>query len=76
MEFNWRRLVVNEYGTTYIWMIAIILVVLKNLWLSGHYQPGDPLVWTLWALFGLVSVAYAVARYLKKARILSEEAAR
>ena len=74
MEFNWRRLVVNEYGTTYIWIIALILVVLKNIWLGGHYQTDDPLVWTLWALFGLVSLAYAVARYLKKARILTEEA--
>jgi len=31
-------------------------------------------VWTLWALLALVTVGYFLARYLKKARILTEEA--
>jgi len=74
MEFNWRRLIIKEYGTTYVWMVAMILVTLKNVWLSGHYSPGNPLVWTLWVLLGLVTIGYLLARYLKKARILTEEA--
>jgi protein-S-isoprenylcysteine O-methyltransferase Ste14 len=74
MEFNWRRLIIKEYGTTYLWMVAMILVTLKNVWLSGQYAPGNPLVWTLWALLGLVTSGYLLARYLKKARILTEEA--
>jgi protein-S-isoprenylcysteine O-methyltransferase Ste14 len=73
MEFNWRRLIIKEYGTTYLWMVAMILVTLKNVWLSGQYQPGHPLVWTLWSLLALVTILYLLARYLKKARILTEQ---
>jgi len=37
MTFNWRRLLVKEYGTTYTWMIAMILLIVKNHYLHyGH----------------------------------------
>ncbi len=65
-RFNWPRLVTAEYGSTFIWLAATILVTLKNVWLNGEYDHGRPLVWSLWALFIAVSFAYAVARFLKK----------
>ena len=66
MRFNWRRLVTAEYGTTYIWMAAIILLALKNLWFSGGYQEHQNSARALWTLLLLVTVAYGIARYLKK----------
>jgi hypothetical protein len=73
MQFNWRRLVTAEYGSAYIWLAAMILVRLKNLWLNDQYQSGRPAVLTLWSLFALVSLAYAVARFLKKTGRLQNE---
>ncbi|MEO8426690.1 MAG: isoprenylcysteine carboxylmethyltransferase family protein [Verrucomicrobiota bacterium] len=73
MRFNWRRLITAEYGSTYIWLAAIILVTLKNVWLSGEYQSGRPLVWSMWMLFVIVNLAYAVARFLKKSGLLNSE---
>src|SRR6266498_2859568 len=65
-RFNWPRLVTAEYGSTFIWLAATILVTLKNVWLNGEYDHGRPLVWSLWALFIAVTLAYGVARFLKK----------
>ena len=74
MEFNWRRLISAEYGSTFIWTAAMTLVVLKNVWLAGDYRSGNHLVQALWAALALVTLAYAVARYLKKTGKLSEPA--
>ena len=30
MEFNWPRLVVKEYGTTYMWITCSILLIMRN----------------------------------------------
>jgi protein-S-isoprenylcysteine O-methyltransferase Ste14 len=73
MRFNWRRLITAEYGSTFIWLAAIILVTLKNVWLNGDYQTARPLVWTLRVLFVIVTLAYAVARFLKRSGLLKSE---
>jgi protein-S-isoprenylcysteine O-methyltransferase Ste14 len=70
MEFNWQRLIVKEYGTTFAWTAGLLVLVMKNLWRSGNYTPNSPLILWLAASLGLVVVAYVVARYLKKSRIL------
>jgi len=75
MRFNWRRLVTAEYGSAYIWMAAIILVQFKNLWLRGQIQNSQPLVIWLCSLFGVVTVAYGIARYLKKSGALQPDRA-
>ncbi len=71
MHFNWRRLITAEYNSAYIWMAAILLATLKNLWFAGVYSIRSPVVQTLWLMLFLVSVAYAVARYLKKRGMLA-----
>ncbi len=70
MRFNWRRLVTVEYGSTYIWMAAIILVALKNVWLDAETKVPVGVVWMLGSLLLSVSTAYAVARYCKKSGLL------
>lgn len=70
MQFNWRRLITAEYGSAYIWMAAVILVQLKNLWMLGLYQNSDPLTISLWSLLAVVTFAYCIARYLKKSGML------
>jgi protein-S-isoprenylcysteine O-methyltransferase Ste14 len=74
MRFNWRRLITAEYGSAFIWIAAIILVTLKNLWLSGEYRTERSIVWGSWILLVLVTLAYAVARFLKKSGALTGEA--
>lgn len=70
MHFNWRRLISAEYGSAYIWLAAIILASLKNLWFGGGYDIHKLPVQALWFSLVLVSLAYAFARYLKKRGML------
>ncbi|MSU35417.1 MAG: isoprenylcysteine carboxylmethyltransferase family protein [Pedosphaera sp.] len=70
MRYNWKRLITAEYGSAYIWMAAILLASLKNRWFAGEYDIHDSNVRTVWSLLALVSVAYMVARYLKKRGML------
>ena len=70
MQFNWRRLITAEYGSAYIWMAAMILVQLKNLWLRGKYHESHQSVIWLWSLLAAVTLAYLIARYLKRSRII------
>ena len=72
MRFNWHRLIRKEYGSTYIWLAGIILVTLKNIWLSGDYRHGGSLETTLWVCLALVTVTYAVARFMKKRGLLKD----
>jgi protein-S-isoprenylcysteine O-methyltransferase Ste14 len=65
MRFNWRRLITAEYGSAYIWMAAVILVALKNAWQHGH-PGGSAFVVLLGIAFVLLSLAYLMARVLKK----------
>lgn len=72
LQFNWRRLINAEYGSTFVWMLAVILVTLKNIWLHDDYQSSQTLVTVLWSLLGVVTLAYAIARYLKKSGRLED----
>lgn len=72
-RFNWQQLISTDYGSAYIWMAGIILASLKNLWFGGRYDFHRPTVQALWLSLLLVSVAYAVARYLKKRGMLETD---
>lgn len=72
MRFNWRRLIKKEYGSTYYWLVGIILVTLKNIWLNGDYRHGGSVETALWLSLVLVTVGYAVARFMKKKGLLKE----
>jgi len=73
MSFNWRRLITAEYGSTFTWLTAVILVTLRNIWQHGEYQTARQFVITLWIFLGVVIFAYALARFLKKSGRLNDE---
>jgi hypothetical protein len=70
MEFNWRRLLTAEYGSTAGWMGGMTLVALQNVWIAGDYSHRDPFVVALWILSPIIAFAWCLARYLKKSGIV------
>jgi protein-S-isoprenylcysteine O-methyltransferase Ste14 len=70
MRFNWPRLIVKEYGTTYTWVICMIALVMKNYYMQYGRGTDKTVILILTLLFAFVTVLYAVARYLKKSRRL------
>ena len=71
MEFNWRQVLIREYTTTYIWLSAAVLLVMKNL----AAAPNDGLFEAYWgwgvALLGALLVAYVTVRTLKIRRVIT-----
>jgi len=66
MTFNWRRLLVKEYGTTYAWTTAMIALILKNQYLLYGREISGRAIRTAALAFAAVTVFYAVVRFLKK----------
>lgn len=70
MTFNWQRLIVKEYGTTYTWIICVIALIMKNYYMQYGREADKTVILILSLLFAFFTVLYAVARYLKKSRRL------
>ena len=66
MTFNWRRLLVKEYGTTYAWITVMILLIVKNQYVHYGHEVSRPVLWIASSLFIAVTIFYALVRYLKK----------
>ena len=72
MTFRWRRAVLKEYNTTYIWTAAAVLVTAKTLYQAGDRALLDDLQPLLITIFVLLTLGYALIRYLKKSNRLAE----
>jgi len=72
MRFNWKRYVLKEYNTFYVWIGGIILLLLLKYpeLTSGDTEKRNRL---LVVLIPLVILAYLITRYLKKSGRLTED---
>jgi len=70
MQFNWRRLIVKEYGATYLWITCMILLIMKNQYFLYGHKVNKNVLLTLSLSFFIVTLLYAVARYFKKSKRL------
>jgi protein-S-isoprenylcysteine O-methyltransferase Ste14 len=70
MQFKWRRVIIREYNSTYIWMTGAVLIVMKHFYLHDDqfdFHKNLPVFISI--LIGLL-LLYFIARYLKKSRKL------
>jgi protein-S-isoprenylcysteine O-methyltransferase Ste14 len=68
MEFKWKRVIIREYNSTYIWMTGAVLIVMKHFYFHDEqfdFKKNLPL---FIAILVLLMILYLVARYLKKSR--------
>ena len=71
MEFSWKRVLIREYTTTYIWLSGAVLVAMRNLAQSpdnSFYR--DHWQWGGYALGGLLTI-YLVIRTLKIWKVIT-----
>jgi membrane protein DedA with SNARE-associated domain len=65
MAFNWKRWILKEHTTQFIWLIGITLILLLNYpELTGHNTDCRNL-W-LGIVLGVLALIYVLIRYLKK----------
>ena len=70
MQFKWKRVIIREYNSTYIWMTGAVLIVMKHFYFHDHrfdFKKNLPMFISILVLFLLL---YLFARYLKKSRKL------
>jgi protein-S-isoprenylcysteine O-methyltransferase Ste14 len=70
MEFKWKRVIIREYNSTYIWMTGAVLIVMKHFYFhvdQFDFKKNVPVF--VGVLVGLL-LLYLFARYLKKSRKL------
>lgn len=71
-RFDWQRVIRKEYGSAWAWITAVLVL---SYWERFAVEGADvahadrPLLLAVW---GAATVAYAVARFLKKTRRLQE----
>jgi len=71
MRFDWKRLIRKEYGSTFTWLtVALALLVRENVAWRGWDASRPLVVERVLPAWGVVVLAYVVARTLKKTRRL------
>jgi protein-S-isoprenylcysteine O-methyltransferase Ste14 len=65
MEFNWKRWILKEHTTQFIWLIGITLLLLFNYPHLTGYSETKRNLWT-GILLGALLLIYLLIRYLKK----------
>ena len=69
MAFNWRRVILKDYASAYTWMMTVLLLLgYESLRAGAVESTWLPLLVAALALTG----SFLLARWLKKARILTE----
>jgi protein-S-isoprenylcysteine O-methyltransferase Ste14 len=72
-SFNWRRLVVKEYGSTFAWTAGVLLIIAWNRWRYHEYGSTANLLPILASFLATDIVVWGVARYCKKAEIITAD---
>jgi protein-S-isoprenylcysteine O-methyltransferase Ste14 len=65
MEFNWKRWVLKEYTTQFIWLAGIVLLIIRL------YQIEDIKTNSVYSIV-ILAIGYAIVRYLKKSGKMKE----
>jgi protein-S-isoprenylcysteine O-methyltransferase Ste14 len=65
MEFNWKRWVLKEYTTQFIWLAGIAMLIIRL------YQIEDVMTNSVYAVI-ILAIGYGIVRYLKKSGKMTE----
>jgi protein-S-isoprenylcysteine O-methyltransferase Ste14 len=65
MEFNWKRWVLKEYTTQFIWLAGIALLIIRL------YRIEDVMTNSIYSIV-VLAIGYAIVRYLKKSGKMTE----
>lgn len=69
MTFNWRRVILKEFNTSFIVFLGILLIFMKNMYITDKEMFSCCLPYSI-ALFIILVVVYLTILYLKKSKKL------
>ena len=70
MEFRWRRVLIREYTTTYLWLSAAVLIAMRNLAALGDSAFLEQGRWGF-SLLGALALLYLLTRTLKRRGVIT-----
>jgi protein-S-isoprenylcysteine O-methyltransferase Ste14 len=70
MTFKWRRVVIREYNSTYIWMSGVVLIIMKHFYFNDDRFDFTANLPLLAGILVALLCLYLFARYLKKSKVL------
>jgi uncharacterized membrane protein len=68
MDFNWKRVMIKEYTTTYIWLTGAVLLVVKNLYEEKGVEVVQHSVMLFVISLLLLLTGYLLVRFMKKSK--------
>ena len=76
MRFDWRRVVLKEYGATFAWITTFLGVILWEHFARDGYAGLAGVARPVGVVWGIALVGYATARFLKKTGRLKSPSAK
>ncbi|MCC6319416.1 MAG: isoprenylcysteine carboxylmethyltransferase family protein [Gemmatimonadaceae bacterium] len=73
MTFNWRRVILKEYGSAAYWMAGAAVLLFLKARRYAEVDGSTVRTWPYAAAVALVAVLWGAARWLKKSRRLRED---
>jgi protein-S-isoprenylcysteine O-methyltransferase Ste14 len=73
MTFNWRRVVLKEFGTPWGWISAICALAVYDVWRGRALDDHRPLLGAVLGILLVATVLWALVLTLKKQRLLTLE---
>jgi len=68
MDFNWRRVMIKEYTTTYIWLTGAVLLVVKNLYENKGMEVVQNSIMLFVTSLLVLLACYLFVRFMKKSK--------
>ena len=72
IEFNWRRVILKEYGSTFAWTSGATVLMIYDTLAHFPYAARRGYIDLLGGVLVLLTAAWGTVRYLKKSRRLRE----
>ena len=68
MDFNWKRVMIKEYTTTYIWLSGAVLLIVKNLYEEKGAETVQHSLMIFVISLLLLLAGYLFVRFMKKSK--------
>ena len=70
MEFKWKRVVIREYTSIYVWLTGAVLIIMKHFYVHNERFNLDKNLTLFVVILVALLALYLFTRYMKKAKII------
>ncbi|WPP51849.1 methyltransferase family protein [Catalinimonas niigatensis] len=68
MTFQWKRVILKEYNTSYVWMLGCTLLIMKQVHEHESTFEFNSALPILIGVLAIITLTYAIIKYMKKTK--------